>query len=108
MKAKTAPKDGSDTRQRAEQAIVGVLYEALGRPEGLIETSSTKYGLVAWAPEADEQPTAVWPADRATPVRIHGALKRLMLVLMQSRHGETKRADAAEARLASAMAGGRN
>lgn len=99
---------GSDTsRRRAERDVERALREALGDPAGVVEAYFTPFGIVGWAPEAAEQPTALWLAGGA-PARVHGALKRLLLTLARGRHAYARRADAAEARLAAACAGGRN
>lgn len=107
MKAKTAPRGGSDTRGHAERRLEAAMREALGDPEGVVEAFLTPHGIVAWAPGAENQPTALLVAGEA-PVRVHGALKRLLLTLARGRHREGERAKLAEARLASALAGGRN
>lgn len=111
MDAKGGTRDGrpgSDTaRRRAADDLEAVLRAALGRPPGTVEAHTTPFGIVAWAPEARNQPTLLWLAGDE-PQRVHGSLKRLLLTLVKGRYREMRRADAAEARLAAALAGGRN
>jgi len=105
---RTARREGSDTaRRRADRAVEESLRKALGDPEGVVEAFGTRHGVVAWAPEDEAQPTALWLAGEL-PRRVRGALKRLLLALARGRHAAARRGDAAEARLAAALRGGVN
>lgn len=105
MKART---EGAETaRRRGEAAVEAALRTTLGMPQVPIEAYLTPHGIVAWAPGAPNQPTALLVAGQP-PVRVHGELKRCLLALARGRHAATARADLAEARLAAALAGGKN